>query len=274
MSDFSDELLMAYADGELKGNELARVEAFVRATPEAAARIAVFATTGRELADIFDKTMREPVPQQLIEAIYASEPGVHSGARAVADNVIPFARRQVSRPAVAGQSWALAAACVTAIAVGAGSYWSLKQASSAGETFATAQSSTGERVASVELASVLETAIGGTAVDKAIDGTAATIKPVFTFATASNGFCRQYEIKRTAADPIGGVACRDAKGAWRVESHVAFEQAATTNGDFKPAGKDGVAAVEATVDKLIKGTVFGPDEETLVLKNGWSSAAP
>jgi anti-sigma factor RsiW len=279
VTQISDELLMAYADGELDGNDRASVESYVAQSAEAASRFAVFAGTGRALAEIFERPMLEPVPQRLIDAIYAPVRSSKPAGVAADENVIPFVvRRQParapSRPAFQ-HNLMLAAACVSALALTAGAYWvSIQPGSGAGETFATAQSSNGQQVASTELASVLDTVLGDTVAVRDIAGAAASIKPVFTFATADKTFCRQYEIARVQAQSIGGVACRDSAGQWRIETHVAFDPAPAKAGDIKTAGKSVVEPVEKTVSRLISGDVLGNDQEAALMQGGWKSVSP
>jgi anti-sigma factor RsiW len=298
VSLISDELLMAYADGELDSTESINVETCLQQSPDMAARLAVFASTGRGLANIFDRPMLEPVPQRLVDAIYApvSYAPVSVAAQSVAaqvggpaigsayENVIPFAagRRQAratSRPAFQ-QHLSLAAACVTLLAVGAGSYWLFnKPAGQPSESFALAQSSSGAWIASAELASVLDTVLGDKTAVAVIAGKEATIKPLFTFATADKNFCRQYEITRGQAQAIAGVACRGSEGQWRVETHVAFDKALAKTGetgtaDITPAGKDGVATVETTVTRLKAGEVLDNGQVAALMKQGWKATAP
>jgi anti-sigma factor RsiW len=296
VSLISDEMLMAYADGELDNSERANVETCVHQVPDVAARLAVFAATGRGLANIFERPMLEPVPQRLLDAIYApaSMAAVTSGAigglaiGSAYENVIPFAvRRQqpsgAPRPAFQYQL-SLAAACVTVLAAGAGSYWFFNQPvgqpiGQTGEAFALAQSSSGERIASAELASVLDTVLGDKTAVAVIAGTGATIKPLFTFATADKNFCRQYEITRVEAQAIAGVACRGSAGQWHIETHVAFNKAPAKSGEtasaeIAPAGNDGVAAVETTVTRLKAGEVLDNGQEAALMKQGWKATAP
>ena len=292
MSLISDETLMAYADGELDSIESVNVETCLQQSPEVAARLAVFAATGRGLANIFERPMLEPVPQRLVDAIYATGPVAAPtsgpiGGPAIGsayENVIPFAvRRQqtgvASRPAFQRQL-SLAAACVTLLAVGAGSYWLFnKPAGLPSESFALAQSSSGERIASVELVTVLDTVLSDKSASAVIAGNEATIKPLFTFATAGKNFCRQYEITRAQAQAIAGVACRGTAGQWHVETHVAFDKAPakageTGSADITPAGKDGVETVETTVTRLKTGEVLDNGQEAALMKQGWKATAP
>jgi surface antigen len=267
VSQISDEMLMAYADGELGGGDRANVEAYLAQSSEGAGRLSVFTATGRGLADVFRVSMFEPVPDQLLNFV-KSQPAAVAG-QALGDNVVAFERPKRAPAPVAIRNWSLAAAaCLTLVAVGAGSYWN-RMSAPAGETFALKQPASGEAVAGTELASTLDTTLSGASVARDIAGAAAAIKPVFTFATASNDFCRQYVITRSATEAISGVACRSSDGQWQIKSHVAYAPEKAKDGQIVTAGKDGVAAVEATVDQLIKGNVFDGAEEAALMKNGW-----
>ncbi len=268
MSLISDEMLMAYADGELGGNDRADVEAYLAQSPEGAGRLVIFSATGRGLADILPQSLFEPVPAHLLSFV-KSLPAAPAEPT-MSDNVIAFNRPVRPPVPISRRNWSLAAAaCLTLVAVGAGSFW-YKTSVSADQNFALKQPASGDAVAGTELASALDSTLSGDAAARSIAGVAAMIKPVFTFATASNQFCRQYEITRSATAAISGVACRSADGQWQIKSHVAFVPGQNNDGQIITAGKAGVAEVEAIVDHLINGNVFDRAQETSLMKDGWT----
>jgi anti-sigma factor RsiW len=65
VTNLSDETLMAYADGQLKTAEMARIERLLAADPELRARLEVFRATGRDLASLFDGHLNAPLPPRL-----------------------------------------------------------------------------------------------------------------------------------------------------------------------------------------------------------------
>jgi hypothetical protein len=69
----TEELLMAYADGELDGAEhaadRARIEAAMRADPDVAQRIESHRALRQQLSATFDRVLDEPVPDRLIAAV-------------------------------------------------------------------------------------------------------------------------------------------------------------------------------------------------------------
>ncbi|HEU4625592.1 MAG TPA: hypothetical protein VFS52_12545 [Steroidobacteraceae bacterium] len=83
----TEELLMAYADGELAGPEHAadrtRIEAALRADPQIARRIESHRALRRELSASFDRVLDEPVPARLAGAVRRAL--ASSGADASAD---------------------------------------------------------------------------------------------------------------------------------------------------------------------------------------------
>jgi hypothetical protein len=90
----SDEILMAYADGELDAAMLAQVTAAVAADPALAARVAVFVQSREAVAAAFARPPAAPVPDPIadrIRALAAAQAQAPTG-----DNVVTLApRRQV-----------------------------------------------------------------------------------------------------------------------------------------------------------------------------------
>ena len=72
MSDITDELLMAYADGELDSAEQRRVERYLANDPASAQRLEMFTQTGRDLGRLFDQPMREAIPERLLQTVMGS----------------------------------------------------------------------------------------------------------------------------------------------------------------------------------------------------------
>ena len=282
MSEISDETLMAYADGELNAADRIQVEAYLARDPASVGRLAAFTATGRTLGDMFGQPMREPVPQRLLDAVMG--PARHSALDVTTPTatIIPFESARRSRP-LAVRSWAqtwaqpgaLAAASIAVIAAGLGTYWVLDQRkSNFAESYGVAATSDGTRVAGLALAAVLDTTPSGSNVMQTIDGSPATIKPVFTFATASQSYCRQYEISTPVASPLAGVACHDAQGQWRIEGQVAFDGSLPAAGKIVPSEKVSSATVDAIVDQIISGDVLGLQDEAAVMKNHWQKTNP
>lgn len=275
MSGISDEMLMAYADDELSSEERARVEAYLRSSPEAVTRLEVFAQTSRGLSRVFDEVFDAPVPQRLVDAAR----GVRSSGV-----VVDFAAgrrrhagygpagRRVLMPAWRGYALAASVAGL-AIAVGAAFFATLPGKGPDGDLFAVVA---GERSAPQALAAVLERGMSNAAAEVASGDAQVRVTPVFTFATAHSGYCRQYQIDGGSQGAREGVACRDEKGAWQIKSQVALGGPIATQGNGKivPAGRDGAPEIEALVDAMIAGDVLSVEDEKSLIDGAWARSQP
>jgi hypothetical protein len=67
--NINDELLVAYADGELDAAQAARVERAVSTDPRLQARLAALTRAGELTREVFEAKGHDPVPSALIEAI-------------------------------------------------------------------------------------------------------------------------------------------------------------------------------------------------------------
>jgi anti-sigma factor RsiW len=65
----TDEMLMAFADGELAPAEEGRVRAALAADPDLAVRVAMFRETRRLAQTAFGAVVHEPVPEALVRAV-------------------------------------------------------------------------------------------------------------------------------------------------------------------------------------------------------------
>ncbi|MBS0237163.1 MAG: hypothetical protein JSR89_01920 [Proteobacteria bacterium] len=267
MSEISNEELMAYADGELADDVRIRVEAYLADDPNSQTRLAAFTATGRNLADLFDQPMREPVPARLLQGIGA---GASQITRASDAKVFPLqSRRRLSSMAMPTRALA---ASLAGLLVASSSIWLLKNASpDAQSTFGLA-SANAEKIAGDGLASALETVPSGKTAERTIAGEAALIRPTFSFATLASSYCRQYDIFRQKPTGLTGVACRQPNGSWRIEIQTPSAAHRSSSDTVLPAGKTDLAPVEAIVDGLISGDVLGPDDETRAISSGWRPA--
>jgi len=273
MTDVSDEMLMAYADNELDAADRTRAESYLAQNPEAAHRLAAFAATGRGLGGMFDAPMHQPVPHHLIDAVRGAAPGEErSSATAASAQIIAFETAQQRRKlaSVLPQWAAAAAACVALIAAGLGAQRMMTPVAS--ETFGAEFTAEGVKIAGPVLAAALETAAGNSDSEVTIDGARATVRPVFTFAATSGGYCRQYEIHHGETASIAGVACRDASSHWRIEGQMAARRAqrpaASKTAPAQVYG-EAPAAIDAIVERMSLGDMLGPEDEAAVLTSGW-----
>lgn len=269
MSRISDEMLMAYVDGEISGEERARVEAYLSSSPEAWSRLEVFAKTGRDLSGLFDDIFYAEVPQRLVDAARA--------ARAAEMIDLQSKRRGgVARDRQSNRTFAYAlAASLAAVAVLAGALvvGGLRDAA-VDRSVKVAVKPADSKVAADDLTAALERTASGAV----FQAEGRSIKPVFTFASNAGGYCRQYSVQGNA-ERLAGVACRDADGRWIIESQATLGGPAGKADDARaerivPAGHEGAGEIEALVDRLISGDVLGPEAEERLIEGGWAKRGP
>jgi surface antigen len=267
VNDISDEMLMAYADGELDDRARAKVDAYLITSIEAAQRLEIFLATGRGLSDLFEQPMHEPVPQRLLDVIAAPA------------SVIAFPGASARRRQNRQQFWPTTlAASLAMLAIGSSVFWFKNRVfTNSGEAFGVARSEQGDRVAVDTLAEVLETTAVGISTLVTVSGQRATVKPVFTFATAEKTYCRQYVIAKDETAAYGGVACRAPNGQWRIEAQQAVAAASSSAPEkakqIAPAsGTTDGNEIEATVDRLIAGDVLSIEAEASAMARKWQPA--
>lgn len=280
MGKITDEILMAYADGELSPEESASLEAILSQDATLRLRLEPFVATRRELSDAFDATLAEPIPEHLISAILrAPVPAGYAEPRARHSEGGRFRRALdaigTALFPVGGLSLATAASVALIISVGALGGWLATRSGTPSETDLIATTSHGLS-ASGALAAALETQPSATSVAVGTSGTA--IVPVNSFRTKNDGICREYRINDGSETPdYAGLACRTEDGTWRLAVHVETPKPVVadvqTDQPYRTATGVGVPAVDAIVDTMISGDPFGAEDERALLENGWATAS-
>lgn len=265
MRDISDEMLMAYVDGELGEEDRRSVEMHIGEHPGAASRLAVFQSTGRVLGELFGAPIQDAVPQRLYDAA-TGVPGATMG------NVVSIEKLRAARTPKLAMLWATAAALVAVVAAGTATRFWEKTGGTVNTAFDIAAFVDQDAIARGGLEKALESVPSNTETALTIDAVRAAFKPVFTFASAAGGYCRQYELSSERDVRLAGVACRRDDGAWHVELHAPIAMGAATEGKIAPAGGKSSEKIDNLVDKLISGDVLGPDQESKLLQEGWRRA--
>lgn len=268
MSDVSagptDEMLMAYADGETSPAETELVEAAIAADPAVAERFAVFAET-RALAQAAFPA-HEPVPDALRDAVRAMvEADAQHSTKAQdsagtqdspseEDNVVAFAPR--ARPAATApprrsQAMMAMAASVVAVAVGVGAYFA--GASSVAPPGAHTGVAT---LADLDLAPSLATVPSGESTDLA---GATRFTAVAAFRDGAGALCREFEVDGSG-ERVLGVACHR-EGDWRVDFAVAT---LPSSDSFVPASS--TETLDAYLTTVSAEAPLEPEEESAALK--------
>jgi anti-sigma factor RsiW len=282
MMSVPDEMLMAYADGELSPAESQALENLLHQDSALRARLEPFVTTRTRLAAVFEARLHEPIPDRLIAAIARARPASPPVAKEI--SATEMIRHWLDAATAAlfpnGLSQAALASVAALLCVGAAAGYLAGRASSPETTTALVATSGSaiDLVATGNLAAALETSPSGTAVNA--EGTGASIVPVLSFRT-QGGICREYRIAHTAASSAGpagpdfaGVACRTADGRWRLALHTETPRqvpASGSTGGYQTATANNVPAVDALVDTLITGDALGAADEAALMKRGWQA---
>lgn len=260
MAEISDEMLMAFADGQLEAAEAARVAEVVAADADLMRRLSLYeATSAARLARPFNAALEQEIPERLMKAA----------------RMLDAARRRSAQPQRAWLSgW------VGRIAEGFGGMLPAGVSPAFGALGLAAGVivlATGARLAAQHVPEpdvfrvALETARSGDAIRFAAEDGRRTITPHLSFRNQSGDFCRKYAIARANRTQIEGVACRDAKGTWRVDMEAEGGQVIDRS---RPSLADSGSsmAIEDRIGELISGAAFDREQEDRALRSGWKKS--
>lgn len=251
---FSDDTLMAYADGELDPAARAAVEQAMQADPAIAAAVARHRALRADVAAAFADILDEPVPARLQPSTAKPQPVPQPEPAPAAAPVASLAAAREARQAQEAQkarrrwSWpewgSLAAMLVVGVLVG--------KLAPGGAPPAIAASG-GQMVAQGELAAALDRQVGG--------GGNGAVRVGVSFAARDGQYCRGFVMGASA-----GLACRDG-GQWRIPVLAESEQ--DSAGGYRQAGSALPAAVLDAIDARIAGKPLDAAGETAARARGW-----
>jgi len=235
---FSDETLMAYADGELDSHQRKAVENAMRSDAGIRARVDMFVETRRQAADALAPALREPVPDELMARVAAMVED-HSGEPESDDStIVPFARpeKTAARPAAPGWALPLAASITLVIGAAAGYLAGMTGGTSPG-TFQTALQ--------VEplVVEALNTVASGD--ETTLEGTGERFRAIASYRDPDGTLCREFEVDGSNGSTVVAVACNPGS-TWDVQFTVVAGQ---TDAGYAPASSlESLEAYLAAVD--------------------------
>lgn len=249
---FSDETLMAYADGELDGEAARRLERALAASEALRQRLQMFVRTGRCIAQAFDNPLAsEPAPAlHRRSAGKIHRRGWHEGLRDARGWLL------------AGSGYRVAgAAAVVLLAAGLAVAVATLTPDPRGSTLVSS-SADGRLVAAGRLLAALES------------GESRGFAPVSsrepyavqTFRNREGAFCREYAAPKAASR---GVACRTADGRWLIALQTSATAPANGDRGFVPAGSPKDQLIDGFVHEIMQGNPLAADQEKRVIANGW-----
>jgi hypothetical protein len=235
----TDEMLMAYADGELDAAARAQVEAAMAADPDTARRVADHQRLREAVRRGFDAALDEPVPERLLAAARAGS--------AASAQVLPFRRPPPRRT---WPQWGtLAAGMVLGILV-----WQL----GAGLHPALIASRGGDILATGPLAQALDMQLAATQPPDA------AVHIGLTFRARDGRYCRTFQLR---AGGTAGLACNDQ--GWKLEVLARGE---AQPGEYRQAGSALPPAVTQAVTDTIAGDPLDAAREAQARSSGWRAA--
>ena len=213
MRPYTDEELVAYADGELPAAKAEEIAQAAKVDASVEARIEAFRESRRLLKAAFAPRASEPVPKRLLEAL--AEPK---------SNVRPFPRKPESR--IRWQTWVpMAAAALVVLGVGLNANRFL-----------------GHR-ATVDLASADAALADQNLVNQALESSPSGVPvamngqevlPLNTLRTDAGRWCREFEARAGTGETLHksrGVACREGDSRWDLRVIAAAPQNTDTPAD-------------------------------------------
>ncbi|MEJ0061288.1 MAG: NepR family anti-sigma factor [Terricaulis sp.] len=242
----TDDVLMAFADGELPAEEAERIEAMMRDDREMAARVTRFRSVRSALRAAYDSVAQEPIPDRLRALLHDVEAAAPSAPEPSAAPIVHLSaereRRRFSAP-----TWAaIAAGLVVAVLAGR---MSTPDSLFVGEA--------GHLHAGGQLTRVLDTRLAS-APENANDD----IRVGLTFRTAEGDVCRTFTGNGDDGG-VSGLACHEAND-WAIRIAAATP---ASDGEYRQAGAETV--VMDMVDALIAGEPLDAAQEQAARDNHW-----
>lgn len=245
-TEFDDDQLSAFLDGELDADTQGSLERALAADPALRARLERLHSADMAIRN----ELREPfdvVPERFANML-------REDADTPASVVIPL-RRRVAPP----QAWRLPIAAGLALAVGAaGGFFASGANRGASET---AFLSIG---AGSEMAALLDSTPSARTVSL---NDSSRLTAVVSYRAADGRLCREFDVASAQA-AARAVACKSESG-WRVEVAAATLVRGSGDGGYAPVAGGDHPAIDATLDRLGVADPLSPEDEAAATRRGW-----
>lgn len=244
---FSDETLMAYADGELDEQTRSAVERAIRSDPAIAAKVRRHVVMRSNVFAAFAPIADEPVPQRLSAS---AKPGkvIHLNTARIARVEAVHEKRRWSWREWGGIAGALMVGVLVGI-MGTVNLWEKAPLAAKG-------GAGGALRAQGVLAEALSRQLAGTS------AAGSGVRIGVSFEAKGGGYCRSF---MTGA--IAGLACRNG-AEWKVP--VVAEVAKGASGQYWQDGTGMPAVILEAIDARIAGRTLDAKAEQAARERGWS----
>jgi anti-sigma factor RsiW len=249
---FSQETLMAYADGELDAATRSAIEAAMAEDPAIAAELARHRALRDELRGAFSGALSEDIPARLLDA--ANKASARRDGDVV-DMASARAAKEV-RASRARWSWPQWTSIAASLLIGVLGGRALLQSESS-DLLATDD---GRLVATGALSKALTSQIGAQtdAQDKVRIG--------LSFRARDGNYCRTFALP---GDSAAGVACRDNEH-WQIQA-LARVTGETDSNEYRQAGAPLPPAIVQVVESTIDGDALDAEQEAALRARNWSA---
>jgi len=246
----TEEIIMAYVDGELDVEGRAEVEAAMADDSGVAERIAAHRKLRTALTGAFGGALAEPVPDRLIEAVKRAPPA--KSAEVV--ELTKFRAKRETPAKRAAPRWAQWGAIAATLVVGVmvGQVWLTAP------TAPMAVGPGGQMVARGVLATALNNQLASGGAGKAV------VMGV-SFRSNAGQYCRTFQVNQ--GQGLAGLACRAPQG-WAVRMAMASPPQAATTG-YRTAASETPAPVLDAIQGLISGEPLDAKAEAQAKAVGW-----
>jgi hypothetical protein len=250
MKSFSDEILMAYADGELDEVTRHAVEEAMRKDAALARRVAQHRAMRNDVFAAYAPAAEEAVPPRLSQPLRQATVVSLDSVRARREAEQQAARKASRAPRWSWPEWGAMAAMLM-VGVMAGHYGIAMLPIEHGETVA---SRDGVLVAQGRLA---------TALDQQLAGSGGPVRIGTSFLAQDNSYCRSF----TTAQEVSGLACKQG-GAWKVQLALQ-SQGKGQQGEYRQAAAEMPTQVLDAIDQRIAGQPLDAKAEQEAVQRKW-----
>jgi len=256
MTHFSDEILMAYADGELDPDTSVQVQAAMAGDAGMARRVARHRAMCDDVYASFAPILDEAVPQRLSDALRQAQPAPAFAPKPAAN------QNRWSLPA-----WgALAASLVVGVLIGKMALPLFESGHRQGAPADAVATIDGQVTAGGALARALSQQLASAP----REGQPVSIG--ITFRTADGQFCRSFTLHDGGrqASALAGLACKapEADDRWIIPVLVETRPDTTASATYRMAGSAAPAILQA-IDERIAGQPLDAAAERHALQRNW-----
>ena len=251
---FSQETLMAYADGELDAATRRAIEEAMQTDEAIAREIERHRALRSDLQTAFSGSLTGPVPERLIESATTSPAGSTKVADLAAARAAKTSTRQRAR-----WSWPQLTSIAASLVIGviAGRAWLQTPAPDSAANFVA--TAAGRIVAGGALATALGEQFSGAGGKSIWIGS--------SFRAKSGEYCRTFSTRQESS--VAGFACRDVEG-WHVQA-LAENAQAPAGDNYRMASTDLPAPILQAIDEVMEGEALDAAEEAAAQRSGWQS---